>query len=243
MSNKSEEHSQGGQPIYRHQREKEFQAPDNSNVFMDEIIAHFEKHIGTVSTAYHEIISDLVHIDIHMIEPSKDRDFYTFFTTGMSDKEMNVPEGAEDYKLGELMICLPKDWKLSEQDFKDERNYWPFRWLKILARLPHEYDTWLGFGHTIPNGDPARPFADNTKLSCLMLSYPLLVDNLKEFYRLELADGRAINFYSVLPLYREEMDFKLKHSAEDLLDKFDEHGVNELLETDRKNVCKKKFIL
>ena len=33
-----------------------------------------------------------------------------------------------------------------------------------LARLPHEFQTLLWQGHTVPNGDPALPYARNTKL-------------------------------------------------------------------------------
>lgn len=242
MSNDTNEYSKGGQPIYRHERKKDFQLADSSSSSMEEIVEHFEKYIGKVANVYHEMISDLVHIDIHIIEPNETRDYYTLFTTGMSDMRMTVPEGAEDYKFAELLICLPKDWKLDNEDLKDENNYWPIRWLKILARFPHEYDTWLGFGHTIPNGDPARPFSSNTGLCCMMLSYPSLVDNTTEFERLKLANGKAINFYSLIPLYKEEMNFKLRRCAEDLLNKFNESKINEVLDVNRKNVCKKKFL-
>ena len=36
------------------------------------------------------------------------------------------------------------------KDLPYER-FWPIQMLKFLARFPHEYKTWLGWGHTIPN--------------------------------------------------------------------------------------------
>ena len=67
---------------------------------------------------------------------------------------MNVPDGWEDYRYAEMMICLPPDWNMDQRAWNDERHYWPIRLLKTLARLPHEYNTWLSDCHTMPNGDP-----------------------------------------------------------------------------------------
>lgn len=56
------------------------------------------------------------------------------------------------------LILLPADWPLDEKAFKDERNYWPIRVLEQIGQLPHDLATWLGTGHSIPNGDPAKPY-------------------------------------------------------------------------------------
>jgi hypothetical protein len=155
----------------------------------------------------------------------------------MSDRPMTVPEGAEAYRYGELVICLPPDWQLSMEAFKDERWYWPVRLLKVLARFPHEYETWLYLGHTVPNENPPEPYAPNTKLCCGLIMPPLFAS--EEFRELQIDEQKTIRFYSVIPIYCEEMDFKLKQGLDPLLDRFDKHGINELLNADRKNVCKK----
>ncbi len=80
------------------------------------------------------MLSDTIHLDVLYIKPSENRDYHSFVTLGMSNIAMNPIEGAEDDKYSELMICLPKDWKVSDEDFKNEEYYWPIRWLKILAR-------------------------------------------------------------------------------------------------------------
>ena len=36
-----------------------------------------------------------------------------------------------------------------------------------------------------------------------------------------IGDGKIINFYQVIPLYRDEMDYKQAHNAESLLKKMD----------------------
>lgn len=125
------------------------------------------------------------------------------------------------------MVCLPADWDIYGQG---EENYWPLRWLKILARLPIEQDTWLGWGHTVPNGGP---FVDNTKLSCVLLNNPEDVEEGASVC--QLPNGEEVNFYQMIPLYEEEMNFKLEHGAEVLLDRMDEVGV--VVDINRKNVC------
>jgi hypothetical protein len=57
------------------------------------------------------------------------------------------------------------------------------------------------------------------------------------FDRLELDDGRTVHFYAVWPLYRSEMNFKIRKGADALLERFARHGVGEVVDPQRKNVC------
>ncbi|GMK39585.1 hypothetical protein PCCS19_26390 [Paenibacillus sp. CCS19] len=239
----SQEFSESGQPIYRHkQRTSDFEFALANEVILTAISEHVEKHIGAIDHVFHEIISDLIHLDILVVNPTKERNYYTFVTCGMSNLPMNVPEGAEDFKYAELMLCLPANWNVSQESFAIEENYWPIRWLKTLARLPHEYNTWLYLAHTVPNGDPAEPFASNTSLSGVILNIPTMVDDLKSFFTLKLPDDNEVHFFSLIPLYKEEMDLKLKSGAEVLFEKLEKASVNEVLNIKRKNVAKKGFL-
>lgn len=239
----NQELSPSGQPIYRHaERTKEFQAASGNEESIEKIQEHVEKHIGPIDRVFHEVVSDLIHLDILMVPPTPARNYYTLVTCGMSDLPMTVPDGAEEFKHAELMICLPPTWKLSEQAFEREENYWPIRCLKTLARLPHEYDTWLYAGHTIPNGNPAEPYADNTRLTGALLHIPSLIGNLKEFFSLPFSNDKTVHFFTVIPVYEEEMNLKLSKGIDALLTKFQKAGVNELLDPNRKNVGKKSFL-
>lgn len=225
------EKSESGQPICRYDKPKkdfEFATGDPENI--DRIADHVERHIGRVKMVYHELISDLVHVDIHMVEPTSERNYYTLVTSGMSDRPMTVPEGCEEFRFAELMISLPPDWPMGEEAWKDEKYYWPVRMLKFLARFPHGYDTWLGPMHTIPNGNPPAPFASDTKLCGAILLPGVTVP--PGFHRLE-APGKDILFHSVIPLHADEMDLKLKAGGEALFEGFDKHGVSEILDPSR----------
>lgn len=232
--------SPAGSPMLRHEpRMRDFEVATGDEESMKHIEAHIEEHLGEIDMVWHEMISDLVHIDVHQIPPSDDRPFWTLVTTGMSDRPMTVPEGAEEYTFAELMICLPPDWQMSEEAFNDEANYWPVRLLKVLARLPHEYETWLGPGHTIPNGgEEDVPYADNTEFTCAMILPPLALAP-PEFAQLDLGD-RIINFYGVWVLYPNEVNYKLNKGLDPLLDKLEAGQVTEMVDLLRDDTCEKK---
>jgi len=239
MSKDDNEVSKSGDPIFRYtDGEKEWETPQGEEC-IEEISDHIERHIGEVSMVYHELVSDTVHIDVHYVKPSKERPFHTLITSGMSDLPMNVPDGIESTRFMELMVTLPEYWEVDEESFKDERWYWPVRQLKYLARFPHKYDSWLAWGHTIPNGDPAEPFADNTLLNGIIILPTVNASD--DFYSLKINDNKTIEFFSIVPLYEEEMNLKLNKGSDVLLGKFDRHGINDIIIIDRKNVAKKRF--
>jgi hypothetical protein len=238
MSDPTSEFSESGAPIYRHKpREKPFEIAFGEVAHIQLIEGHISRHIGVPGTVFHEVISDLVHIDVHIVSPSPTRNFYTLITSGMSARAMAVPPGHEDFSYAELMLSLPPDWSLKRENLKDERNYWPLRLLRILARMPHAYNTWFGNGHTIPIGDPPKPLATNTDFCGVMISEAKLVP--PSFQSLAVSPEMKIHFYAVIPLYKEEMDMKLKKGAEDLLDRFKRYQVTELVDVKRRNVSKK----
>ena len=185
---------------------------------METIEAHIQKYFGKFETVFHELVSPDIHVDICMIPPHDNQDYYTLVTMGMGAHKMNVPDNLSEYKLerAELAIALPKNWHLKQNDMENERWYWPIRLLKTLARLPIVSNTWLGFGHTM---DHEEDFADNTNLCAAFLIEPQGTDDGSEVC--VLPNGEEVNFYQVIPLYRDELEYKLSHDAEALLDKMD----------------------
>lgn len=242
-----QEYSESGNPIYRYSEinSKEFTPAFGDGENIEAIADHIEKHIGKIECVFHEIISDLVHIDIHWVKPTKKFPFHTLVTSGMSDMPMNVPETMKGHQFTELCILLPENWEIKgenyqtmEETFKDETNYWPIRWLKIIARFPHEYNTWVGYGHTIPNGENAEPFADNTKLGCMILMPSITLSD--DFFKLEINTEKTINFYCLYPLYKEEMDYKLKKGSDALIDNFEKYNISDVVDINRRNTSLKK---
>ena len=203
-------------------------------VYTEEEMSAVEQHIkntfGEFENVFHELVSPDIHVDICVVPPSKERDYYTLVTMGMGAHRMNVPEELAEYKLerAELAIALPPDWKLDEKSLKDERWYWPIGLLKVLARLPISNDTWLGFGHTM---DKQSPFAEDTKLCAAILTGPQGVEEGGEVYT--LPSGEEVNFYQVIPLYHNEMEYKMEHDADALLEKM--AGISFVVNPTRQN--------
>ena len=183
---------------------------------MEAVEGHIQQYFGPFENVFHELVSPDIHVDICVVPPSRERDYYTLVTMGMGAHRMNVPEELAEYKLerAELAIALPADWKLDQESMKDERWYWPIRLLKSLARLPINCDSWLGHGHTVENREP---FAENTKLCTATLIDPQGTEDGSEVCT--LPGGEEVNFYQVIPLYADELDYKLEHDADALLNR------------------------
>jgi hypothetical protein len=128
---------------------------------------------------------------------------------------------------------------MSQEDWKThQRYYWPIQALKFLARFPHQYNTWLWYGHTIPNGDPPEPFGEFTKLCSFILLRPQKVPS--EFHELKISEEKTIRFFSIVPLYKEELAEKLSKGAEYLEGKLAAAGHSELLDPARPSVAERK---
>lgn len=231
--------SMSGAPVFRYtDGENEWEAAHGEEC-IEEISDHIERYIGEIEVVFHEIVSDTVHIDVHHVKPTEDRPFHTLVTSGMSDLPMKIPEDADTTRYMELMVTLPEQWKIDDESFKNENWYWPVRELKYLARFPHKYNTWLGWGHTIPNGDPAEAFAENTSMKGIILLPSVNVP--EEFYNLTIDENKTIEFFCIVPLYEEEMNLKLRKGSDILLDKFDKYNISDIIDIERKNVAKKRF--
>ena len=194
--------------------------------FFEQISRHIERTIGPAPRVFHEIVSAHAHIDLHIVPaqphvaPSKDRplggDYVTIVTSGMSWRPMNLPPNARQNgvsQYAELMLALPKSWPgfrtdgtFDQQIMKDDAKWWPIRWLKQMARIPHQYDTFYSHGVTVPNGEPARPFAKGSKLCCWMVFHPMLCP---DAHRLHISNDVHIDFFALFALTEREMQLKL----------------------------------
>jgi hypothetical protein len=230
----SPEMSPDGTPIYRHvARDRVFQPAIGDEELINAVSEHLEKYVAASDTIYHEIISDLVHIDVHIVPATEDRPYHLLMTSGMAELPMKAP--SPEFQWAELCILLPPSWPLAQEKWQDETYYWPVMWLKQLARLPHEYDTWVGFGHTIPNGDPAEPFAPGTDLCGWILLPSISLP--EEFSEIKIAPDKTINVWSIVPLHEDEMILKLRKGTEALLELFSAKGVTDVIDAHRPSVC------
>lgn len=191
---------------------------------------YIQQEFGAYESVFHEIVSPDIHVDIAIIPPNGKKNYYTLVTMGMGAHRMNVPPELKQYQLerAEIVACLPADWELQNND---EKWYWPLRWMKILARMPIEQDTWLSYGHTVQSREP---FAENTKLCCAMLLEALCK---KEERYVTLPSGEIVRFYQMFPIYEEEMNLKISDNTEAVLESFRPGELSPVINIGRRNVC------
>jgi len=201
--------------------------------------SHLEDHLGASGDVFHELVSDVIHLDVLRYPPAPGRPFHVLVTQGMSALPMTVPEGFEEVRHAELMIALPESWVLEGEESSEDRWFWPVRMLKFIARLPHLYETWIGSAHTIPNGDPAEPYAPNTKLCGAIIGAPeSLPDSVIEC---DTAPGKKVFLYAVYPIHQDEMDFKLANGSDALMQKMADRKVSMVIDPERRSCLKKRF--
>jgi hypothetical protein len=179
-----------------------------------EIYEHFKRLFPDIESCYvwHECISYPFHLDVYIVYPSKERPYYVLFTTGMSCVPMDVDEETQEERekleRAELMMYLPENFPLKDTVTQESKTTWPLRFLQTLARYPYENKTWFGRFQTF--GPYPGPIAPDTK-QCGGI-FMSLRDKLG---KLVTSDGTIINLYLVIPLYIEEIKYKLTHEVED----------------------------
>jgi Suppressor of fused protein (SUFU) len=193
----------------------------------------FDEDAGIV--VFDEIESEIIHRDIYFIQATESRPYHILLSCGMSALPMAVPKEIESSEFAEVMMLLPKEWDLEYESFSDERNYWPVRIMKELMMMPHPNKTWLGFGHTFVHEDDLE-LAEGIGFNSVMLAHSMELSD--DFTQIELEDGNFIDIYTLIPLYKEELEFKKNNSTNDLLELFDKFGIEEIVKIGRKNVCK-----
>lgn len=194
-------------------------------LYMEEIEDHFTELFNVKDEehrVFHELMSEYVHIDIHIISPNEERPFYVLFTTGMSDLQMTMPEEAtwDEKKLherAEIICFLPPNWQPENPESPDDDYSWVISCLKRCARYPHEYKTYLEGCHTIQFTMENKPFSDNTRFSSVVfigLDYKDFDGKYGDkFGGFSTKDNTYINLICLIPIYEEEMNFKLEEGA------------------------------
>lgn len=211
--------------------------PAPSTGYRDEVRAHVAKHLGPVSESL-RTGKDPDEIEILHVPPQDTRPVRTLVTAGMSDRPMTVPSGKSVPRYIELMVTLPRTWAFDEKARRDPRWNWPLEQLRSIAELPRTQSRWVGWGETIANGEPPLPLGPNTKLSGAVIVPSLLVP--QDFYELTIA-AHSIAFFSVLPIYTEELELKEAKGVNHLFETLLDAGVKDFIDPRRRNVARKKI--
>ncbi len=191
-----------------------FPSAKYSEVERETVISHIEKCFGKIEKIQHEFISPYAVVDIAIIPPEKHRKYYVLSTIGAGAYKMRVPKSLKDKKIDrfELTVMLPDSWNV---DGRDNNSFWPFHILRMTARIPAYYDTWLGWGYSTDN---TEPFYSESELCGMLLSMPKYCPDSNEYTACTLPCGDDVNFYQLIPIYKEELDFKNERGILPIMD-------------------------
>lgn len=201
-----------------------------------ELDAHLGTYFGNNRWVCHETASSIVHIDVHIIQPTRERPVFTLVTSGMSDLDMCVPQGVSSPRVSEICLCLPENWALDPATITQATPevFWPIRMLKQVARYAHANDTWLAEGHTIGSVERPVPFDPAGRFIGVFLNGPAELPPGGDV--VQVGPGRSIPLLSVIPILREELGFKLQSGTAGLKQKLAAHRVTELLDPNRASI-------
>lgn len=174
---------------------------------------HIEQCFGPIYLQVEDSQTDHIKCDIDIIKPSENQEGACQYlvTKGMGAHKMPVPDEFKALNLdrAELYLVLASDWNLESEE---EHENWPITLLSVLSRLPFVYDSWMAQGHIIsfPQDEDYAPGTNYA--GAILLSHAK-----DSSYGLELDNLGHINFYQVVLLYQEEIDYAEQYSARTLM--------------------------
>lgn len=202
------------------------------------LVEHVLGHLGPVEglITVAPVAPGLPSIDLIHVPATESKPWQVLVTAGMSAQEMTPPEElSEEPRYAELLLGLPSDWPLDGGALEDSAFRWPLRLLATLASFPAAAGQWLSVGHTVPNGQPPKPYLEGLGFCCAMLAPPITV--LPDFRELIVGPEKTVVFYAVVPLFEREMELKVAEGTRALLERFDKHEVSEILDIRRRSVA------
>ena len=186
--------------------------------------AYVKTHFGPVKEILWDRGTSKFPIQIAVIEPIPEKNYYTLVTLGMITHKMRCPEGIPNRL--ELAIRLPADWEL---DNIRERWYWPIRWLRLLARIPKMENTRFEHGHTMDN---CRNLTEDSQIRGFAFHRPG-----EETSAVELSKGELFDMLCLIPIYEGELTYATNCDTEELFRRMDERMRLGPVDMERRNVC------
>ena len=71
----------GGDNVYVYENARPPEVATGDADLIEAISAHIEKHIGEPDLVFHQLVSEYVHVDIHIVQPTEQRPWVTLVTS------------------------------------------------------------------------------------------------------------------------------------------------------------------
>jgi hypothetical protein len=157
-------------------------------------------------------------------------------TCGLSGYEMPVSGKWEGREYNEIFFCLPAYW-----DFEDHSNPnsgWIFDWIFRLESFVREKQTWFGPGHTIAAGNPPVSISPLMKQDHFIFLDPMFTADALQPIE---TGSKKIHFLAIVPIFGDEMDYKVGKGTYKLIKKLTRYKIDERLDDYRPTVLKTRM--
>lgn len=181
---------------------------------------HIIEHFGSISRTIPVKESENLNLRIYVIEPTKEKDFYTIVTCGMGAYKMELPDDFKDTDLDriELLMYLSPAWNMDLAlsgptgliiggsvtpifgSMYDEWNY-PVKILKNLAQAPVNNDSYFVMGNIMDDEEPLSPSTNDSGGILISPAYAS-----EEGCVCTLPDGEKVRFLQIMPIQTYEID-------------------------------------
>jgi hypothetical protein len=172
----------------------------------------------------------LLQVDLEMRSPVK-----VLVTNGLHKYNMPVPEKLKGFENIELYFCLPSYWEL---DLNNEKFNWVYFQIQKLSKHLIEKQTWFGVGHTFSNGQPPKALSSSMLQNHLLLTEPIMLENYLDQIEVE---GKTITFLAIVPIFSDELDYKMAKGYFSFIKKFRAKNNEELLDDFRQSIKNRRF--
>lgn len=212
-----EKTSPGGSVIHRYPMENwqpsriGFTNPETAQ-FAEKRCETYNKLFGKVHDVSTETIPLSPHVEVRTYyrTGANGSRVCSLVTSGMSDLPMSIPAEAKVPRRVELIFYCSEP----SGEYIDT--------LRGLAHFPHDQHTWIGTGHTIPNGNPPAPLFGSQILDTALFLPTVVAKDRAIFEQLTL-DGDPVHLLWLVPLTTPECELKLKRGTNAILELFEQH--------------------
>lgn len=158
-----------------------------------------QEKFGRISYFLEQEKEEEIKVELAIIEPSEEGDFYRIVTIGLSSYDMNG-----DFDNIELMIKIPSSYKVN----LDKKEWqWIKEMILMICKMIYINKMNIIFGDHFDFGRKFDgKFREKITGAFLEVTYDL---DFEEFYEVQTGD-KKVTFLGVYPLYSDELD-KIKN--------------------------------
>ncbi|MDX1350760.1 MAG: suppressor of fused domain protein [Putridiphycobacter sp.] len=205
-----------------------------------------------LATAFkHEKTAEFSSVSVYCYQPFS-HSSTMIYTQGLANNNQHALAGKTDqiYPYIEVYFLVPSYWNVAKADQK-----WPLEVINRIVSGRVNQKAWYGPGDTFTAHPKAMQSDEviDTNSSGEISTIPkainkvfkqnhfILTEPVAAQGHLTALEGDSVNYLAIVPIYQKEFEYKTSRSALELIMKFEQRQINELIDEHRPIAARKKF--